>query len=66
MGTQQSGALDLMIADLGKDQIILQQARQAAIRILEDDAELNKPANGVIRQQIDSMKKTVVNWSKIS
>ncbi len=66
MGTQQSGALDLLIADLGKDQAILQQARQAAIRLLDDDADLKKPANAVIKQQIDSMKKTVVNWSRIS
>jgi ATP-dependent DNA helicase RecG len=66
MGTQQSGALDLLIADLGKDQLILQQARQAAINVLEDDPELKKPLNSVIRQQIDSIKKTVVNWSRIS
>jgi ATP-dependent DNA helicase RecG len=66
MGTQQSGALDLLIADLGKDQVILQQARQAAIRLLEDDPDLKQPANAVIRQQVDSMKKTVVNWSRIS
>lgn len=66
MGTQQSGALDLLIADLGKDQVILQQARNAAVRLLEDDADLQKPANAVIKQQIDSMKKTVVNWSRIS
>jgi ATP-dependent DNA helicase RecG len=66
MGTQQSGALDLLIADLGKDQAILQQARQAAISLLEDDPELKKSDSVVIRQQIDSMKKTVVNWSRIS
>jgi ATP-dependent DNA helicase RecG len=66
MGTQQSGALDLLIADLGKDQVILQQARQAAINLLQDDPDLRKPDNAVIRQQIDSMKKTVVNWSRIS
>jgi ATP-dependent DNA helicase RecG len=66
MGTQQSGALDLLIADLGKDQAILQQARQAAISLLEDDPDLKKSDNSVIRQQIDSMKKTVVNWSRIS
>jgi ATP-dependent DNA helicase RecG len=66
MGTQQSGALDLLIADLGKDQAILQQARESAIKLLEDDPDLKKPANNVIRQQIDSMKKTVVNWSRIS
>jgi ATP-dependent DNA helicase RecG len=66
MGTQQSGALDLLIADLGKDQAILQQARQAAIQLLDEDPDLKKPANAVIKQQIDSMKKTVVNWSRIS
>jgi ATP-dependent DNA helicase RecG len=66
MGTQQSGALDLLIADLGKDGAILQQAREAAISILNEDPELKHQTNAVIRQQIDSMKKTVVNWSRIS
>ncbi|MEI9919175.1 MAG: ATP-dependent DNA helicase RecG [Bacteroidota bacterium] len=66
MGTQQSGALDLLIADLGKDQLILQQAREAAIHLLEDDPDLKKPENSAVRQQVDSLKKTVVNWSRIS
>jgi ATP-dependent DNA helicase RecG len=66
MGTQQSGALDLLIADLGKDGAILQQARDAAISILNDDPELQHASNRVIRQQIESMRKTVVNWSRIS
>ena len=66
MGTQQSGALDLLIADLGKDQVVLQQAREAAIEVLNSDPDLKQPANSVIRQQIDSMRKTVVNWSRIS
>ncbi|WP_333818541.1 ATP-dependent DNA helicase RecG [Ohtaekwangia sp.] len=66
MGTQQSGALDLMIADLAKDGPTLQLAREAAIQILQNDPELEKPENSVIRTQIDSMRKTVVNWSRIS
>lgn len=66
MGTQQSGALDLMIADLGKDGKILQAARETAIRVLEDDPELQKPENAVIRTQVERTKKSVVNWSKIS
>jgi ATP-dependent DNA helicase RecG len=66
MGTQQSGALDLLIADLGKDGAILQQAREAAIALLNDDPELKKPGNAMIRQQVDSLRKTVVNWSRIS
>src|SRR5437868_5117259 len=42
MGTQQSGLLDLMIADLGKDGVILQQARLEATAILDQDPEIKK------------------------
>lgn len=66
MGTQQSGALDLLIADLGKDNEILKRARETAIQILTDDADLMKPENFVIKTQIESMRKTAVNWSRIS
>jgi ATP-dependent DNA helicase RecG len=66
MGTQQSGVLDLLIADLAKDGAILQEARTLAIAILQDDPELEKPENNLIRVQVDSMRKTAVNWSRIS
>ena len=66
MGTQQSGALDLMISDLAKDGAILQRAREAAIEVLKQDPELEKPDNKVSRTQLESMRKTVVNWSRIS
>ena len=66
MGTQQSGALDLLIADLGKDGEILKTAREAAAGILNADPALSKPENLVVRQQVDSLKRTVVNWSRIS
>jgi ATP-dependent DNA helicase RecG len=66
MGTQQSGALDLLIADLGKDGKILQAARETAMRLLEDDPDLTKNENKVIRIQVDNTKKAAVNWSKIS
>lgn len=66
LGTQQSGVLDLLIADLGKDGKLLQNAREKAIAILEDDPDLTKPENQVIRTQVESMRKTAVNWSRIS
>jgi ATP-dependent DNA helicase RecG len=66
MGTQQSGALDLLIADLAKDTHILQEARDSAQKILQDDPDLLKRGNNVIKVQVDSMRKTVVNWSRIS
>jgi ATP-dependent DNA helicase RecG len=66
MGTQQSGALDLLVADLSTDGAILEEARELAKEILKDDPELEKPENKLIRTQIDSMRKTGVNWSRIS
>ncbi|MEM9325821.1 MAG: ATP-dependent DNA helicase RecG [Bacteroidota bacterium] len=66
MGTQQSGAFDLLISDLGADGQVLQLARQQATELLNDDPELEKASNAVIRRQVDSLSKTVVNWSRIS
>jgi ATP-dependent DNA helicase RecG len=66
MGTQQSGALDLLIADLGKDGELLKQAREEAQTILELDPALQSAENTVILQQIETMKKTTLNWSRIS
>lgn len=66
MGTQQSGALDLLIADLGKDGEILKEAREAAQQLLETDPTLEKPENKLVKIQIESIKKTTVNWSRIS
>jgi ATP-dependent DNA helicase RecG len=44
-GTAQSGVLDLRIADIAKDQIILQQARSAAQLLLDKDPNMTSPAN---------------------
>jgi len=66
MGTQQSGALDLLIADLSKDGPLLEKAREAAKAILQTDPDLQHPTHEAIRIQIDSTKKTAVNWSRIS
>jgi ATP-dependent DNA helicase RecG len=66
LGTQQSGVLDLLIANLGKDGKLLHLARESAIRILEDDPNLEKSENKVIRMQIDQTRKSAINWSRIS
>jgi ATP-dependent DNA helicase RecG len=66
MGTQQSGVLDLMIADLGRDGLILQQARQEATEILEKDPEIKKTENLPIKKHLSTLRKTVVNWARIS
>lgn len=66
MGTQQSGALDLLIADLSKDGELLKQAREEAQLLLENDPNLDKPENRMVLKQIQSIKKAAVNWCRIS
>jgi ATP-dependent DNA helicase RecG len=66
MGTQQSGVLDLHLADLSKDQELLQVARDEAIRLLDEDPELEKGENGRIRLEMDLNRRGSVNWSSIS
>ncbi|MGK7394755.1 MAG: ATP-dependent DNA helicase RecG [Candidatus Cyclobacteriaceae bacterium M3_2C_046] len=66
MGTQQSGILDLLIADLAKDSKILPLARDAAKALLEQDPQLNHPDNLNLSRHLASLKKTVINWSRIS
>lgn len=66
LGTQQSGVLDLLIADLGKDGQLLQLARETALEILKNDPELTSPKNRVILAQIESMRSNLMNWSRIS
>ena len=66
MGTQQSGVLDLLIADLGQDGKILQLARERAVKILESGPDLNLSENINIRRQIAQQPKSSLNWSRIS
>jgi ATP-dependent DNA helicase RecG len=65
-GTRQSGAIDLMIADLSKDGEILKVARETAQRILEEDPNLEKPGYQMIREQVRSQRKDTTNWARIS
>jgi ATP-dependent DNA helicase RecG len=65
MGTQQSGLLDLKIADLVKDTQLLHDARESAKAILKIDPNLLSEPNKPIRIQIDSLKKNEISWSRI-
>jgi len=65
-GTQQSGLLDLKIADLAKDQIMLSAARELALEILDDDPLMEQPKNQLLREHLTRLKKQKSDWSKIS
>lgn len=66
MGTQQSGVLNLKIADIVKDTGILVAARNAAIDLLTDDENLSKPENSVILNSYTKLQKTSGLWANIS
>ena len=66
MGTQQSGVLNLKIADVVKDTAILSRARNSAIDILKDDPNLSKVENSMIKNTYSEISKTTGAWSNIS
>jgi ATP-dependent DNA helicase RecG len=66
-GTQQSGmAFDLKIADIARDGQIVQQARDEAQRIIDDDPTCEKPVYKLLWTTLESMKKDHINWGAIS
>lgn len=65
-GTQQSGILDLKIADLIKDEKILKYSRQVAADILEEDPHLKMKKNIPVLNQLRYINKNKPNWSLIS
>jgi ATP-dependent DNA helicase RecG len=65
-GTQQSGVLDLLVADITKDGKILQEARYTAMQLLDRDPELLLPENQAVKNHIQSLRQDARNWSRIS
>jgi len=66
MGTQQSGVLNLKIADVVRDSPILYRARNSALEILQDDQNLTKVKNNRIQKTYTEISKTTGAWSNIS
>ncbi|TRX42988.1 ATP-dependent DNA helicase RecG [Flavobacterium restrictum] len=66
MGTQQSGVLNLQIADIVRDRDILLLARNYAIQILKDDAPMQKPENAILKAVFIEMTKKKNIWNYIS
>lgn len=64
-GLQQSGMLNLKIADLAKDQMILHTARQTAMEVLEKDPMLSHPEHQMLKMLL-SQKNSLSGWGRIS
>ncbi len=66
MGKQQSGVLNLQIADLVRDKDILLLARHHAIKLLKDDAPMEKPEHQTLRKVFIELSKKKSIWNYIS
>ena len=65
-GTQQSGNVDLKIANLATDGPIIEEARKAAIALLEEDATLDKQENAALKYYLQHQKNSNSIWRNIS
>ena len=66
MGTQQSGVLNLKIADIVKDSQLLKAARNTAIDILNTDPNLSTIENRPVLAAFIEMSKKNTYWGNIS
>ena len=66
MGKQQSGVLNLQIADLVRDKDILMIARHEAVKLLKDDATMEKPDHANLRVVFIALSKKKNIWNYIS
>lgn len=66
-GTQQSGLpINLNIASLAKDGLLLNVVREYATEVLADDPLLEKPQNAVLARELRKGKYDIKDYSKIS
>ncbi|WP_396164763.1 ATP-dependent DNA helicase RecG [Flavobacterium sp.] len=66
MGKQQSGVLNLQIADLVKDRDILQVARHIAVKLLKEDPSMNLPEHTKLKEVFLEISKKKSIWNYIS
>jgi ATP-dependent DNA helicase RecG len=50
LGTRQSGLPDFAVAELARDQVIVQEAREEAFALVKEDPELQSPQNVGLRK----------------
>jgi ATP-dependent DNA helicase RecG len=66
MGTQQSGVLQMIIADLTEDASILENARKAALNLLHKDPNINSKVNSAITSTLLQLERGKGIWKYIS
>jgi ATP-dependent DNA helicase RecG len=66
MGTQQSGVLDLKIADLARDGQIVTIARDAARNLIQEDTDFSMPKHQKLKESVQEILRKKPNWGRIA
>jgi ATP-dependent DNA helicase RecG len=66
MGTQQSGVMDLRLADIVKDNQILALAREAAQKLLAKDVKIEMPEHAGVKRVLTFLQNKKGLWKYIS
>lgn len=64
-GTQQSGDIKLKVSNLALDKAILEEARKAAIHVLENDTELLAPEHQGLKWYFQQHAQLKTDWSQV-
>lgn len=65
-GTQQSGVMELKLANIIRDEVGLRIARQHAQKVLEEDPGLKLEKNQKIAEQLSYLSRKRTDWAMIS
>ena len=65
-GTQQSGIMDFKLLNVATDRSIMDLARHIAVRIIEDDPNIERPIHTTIKQQLNKLRIKHKDWARVS
>ncbi len=65
-GTIQSGITNLKLVNLGEDGKILQEAREEAMTLIDEDPKLAKQENLALKKYFDNKYKGKITWGRVS
>jgi ATP-dependent DNA helicase RecG len=66
MGTRQSGVMEYKLANLVHDGLLVEWARRAAARIVDEDPQLERPEYAALRARFSDYARGRMAWGRIA